>query len=145
MHKISPFPKFYLNWCRITDVVTISISAFSHGAWCMVLILDAKWEGKKTNENLKVFRFGCLPHKSYVRCLWNRLRNRNPAPIQVKFWEWTTLMGPYQQAKRWNSTSWTLIDSDSTLLPRTLHRRKEKRSEYSLTRLGFHLRKRCII
>ena len=33
----------------------------------------------------------------------------NPAPIQVKFWEWTTLMGPYPQGKRWNSTSWALI------------------------------------
>ena len=34
---------------------------------------------------------------------WNGHHVRNPAPIQVKFWEWTTLMGPYQYGKRWNS------------------------------------------
>ena len=42
---------------------------------------------------------------------WNGHHVRNRAPIQVKFSAWTTLMGPYQQGKHWNSTSWALTGS----------------------------------
>ena len=79
------------------------------GYMCVETIGGAKWRNKYIkNKN--------LPNPLLVAYLttFEFLINsavshgRYTSPNELKFWEWSTLMGPYLQGKRWNSTSWAL-------------------------------------